>query len=170
MQFSKDILSEAPTRSTSQTSLAEGRRSTEGAEGRGLKGVPSPANHPPIEAMISTGQSSSNVELQQAKIQNLEGEIERLRLANQLHHATIEQKTEDWQRLMEAANQNFNDFRRKAVNHAKEQTEEMKQLQDVDKFWWGLEHLRHQKITQFFTGTLPEDDIVFQLAEGFPGA
>lgn len=170
VQFSKDTLSETATRSATPTSLVGGRRSMEGAEARGPEGVPSPAEQPPIEATTSTGQSASNVELQ-AKIQKLEEEIERLHLADQLHHATIQQKIEDWQRLKEKANQNFNDFRRKTASHTKEQAEEIKQLRDVGKFWLGLEQLRHRKITQFFTGTLPEDDIVFQLAEkGFPEA
>lgn len=57
------------------------------------------------------------------------------------------------------------------INYTEKQEEEIKQLREVGRFWLGLERLRHDKISQFFEGNLPNDDIVFQLAKmGLPEA
>lgn len=41
---------------------------------------------------------------------------------------------------------------------------DIQQLRKVSRFWLGLERIRDQKITQFFQGHLPEDDVVFREA------
>ena len=45
-----------------------------------------------------------------------------------------------------------------------EQARAIEQHEAERHFWLGLERLRHEKITQFYQGTLPKDDIVFEMA------
>ncbi len=104
------------------------------AEGQSLPSVFSPVKDSPVKATTSKGPSSPIAELQ-ARIQTLEEENQQLRLANHNLCSSIEQKSQEWQRLREAPNQDLNDFRGKAASHAKEQAKEIKKLRDVDRFW-----------------------------------
>ena len=152
---------------TFRTPLADYMRSAGNVEERDSKSVSSRANYPSVEATAATGQSSSDAELQ-AKMQKLEEENEQLRLAVQRSNAAVEQMGKDLQRLKDTAYKNSKNLRQNVINFTEGQEEEIKQLRGVGRFWMGMERLRHEKIIQFFDGNLPEDDIVFQLAEKGP--
>jgi len=147
--------------------LLEVRWSARSVEGRDSRSVSSRAKYPSVEATAATGQSSSDTELR-AKMQKLEDENQQLRLAVQRFNAAVEQMGKDLQRLTGTAYKNSKNLRQNVINFTEGQEEEIKQLRGVGRFWMGMERLRHEKITQFFDGNLPDDDIVFQLAEKGP--
>lgn len=94
--------------------------------------------------------------------------IQKHRLASPEPRAAVENKGEDHQQLRDQTSGIDQSIHGVLSSRNQQQEEEIKQLRDVGQFWLGLERLRHDKITQFFAGTLPEDDIVFELAKKGP--
>jgi len=139
----------------------------EGLDGRGHGNPSSPVDHTSANTTTSKGPCCPHSEVQ-AKVQELEEEVQRLRLANNDPHATGEHKVKEWQQLRDQTSRVDEGIRGILSSRVQQQAREIKQLRDVGQFWLGLEQLRHQKITQFFDGNLPADDIVFQLAEKGP--
>ena len=125
--------------------------------------LPAPRDRPSIESDSAIAQNSSELAVQ-TKMHMLEKENQKLRTANLQLRAAVEQGSKNLQHVHERSEKKNEDISEILTHRIEEQAGVIKQLRDVGRFWLGLTRLQHEKITQFFQGTLPEDDLVFQLA------